>query len=319
MAVIIVTNMEPYDQHIETVESRWLPLSIAAAQGKAGVRAMALVLDSRSIPCCIDHGTAGWQLLVPPAHLESALREVRLYEEANRNWPPTLPVARAFVGSLLPTISVLLLLATFHNLTLIGLAVPGYGQVDLREVGAAHAEQIMQGEWWQAVTALTLHSDWLHLLSNLTIGGVFIVLLCRELGSGLAWSLLLGSGIIGNLLNAAVRSNAHHSLGASTAVFGTVGILAALSTVRYRRFFGQRWFLPLAAGVALLAVLGTEGEHTDVAAHLFGFSAGLLLGVVTEYVVSRTGRPGGLLNIFLGLMSVALVAISWWLAITGGG
>jgi membrane associated rhomboid family serine protease len=318
MAILISSdysaNMESYEQQTEL----WQPLPIVAAQGKAGVRTMALVLDSRSIPCCIDHSAAGWQLLVPPSHLESALREVRLYEEANRNWPPSLPVARAFVGSLLPTISVLILLATFHNLTLIGIAVPGYGQVDLRDVGAAHAEQIMRGEWWQAVTALTLHSDWLHLLSNLTIGGVFIVLLCRELGSGLAWSLLLGSGILGNLFNAVVRSTPHHSLGASTAVFGTVGILAALSTVRYRSFFGQRWFLPLAAGVALLAVLGTEGEHTDVAAHLFGFCAGLLLGVVTEYVVSRVGRPGAVLNSVLGLMSAALVATSWWLAITGG-
>jgi len=275
----------------------------------------ALVLDSRSIPCCVDTTDAGWQLLVPPRHVESALAELRLYEEQNRNWPPAFVVPQSMAQSMLPTISILILLATFHNLTLLGLSLPERGIIDLNELGVAHAADIMNGEWWRAVTALTLHADLPHLLSNLTIGGVFIVLLCRELGSGLAWFLLICSGTFGNLLNAWVQAPTHHSVGASTAVFGTVGILAAISALRHRQYLRQRWFIPLAAGAALLAILGTEGKQTDLGAHLFGFICGIAAGLTAEYLIARYGNPGRRLNVLLAMAGVVIVAVSWWMAL----
>jgi membrane associated rhomboid family serine protease len=277
------------------------------------------VLDSRYIPCCIEAEGNMFRLLVPEYQIESALRELSLYEEANLGWPPALPAARQLVENTLPTVSILLLLAIFHNLTLIGVSLPGHELVNLNSLGVAHAQEITNGQWWRCVTALTLHADMLHLLSNLTIGGIFIVLLCRELGSGLAWSLLLTSGTIGNLINAWLQSPTHHSVGASTAVFGTVGILAAISTVRYRHNLQRRWFIPVAAGVALLAILGTEGKQTDLGAHLFGFITGISLGTVTEFLVARFGRPNAAINALLALGSAVLVAASWWAAITFGG
>lgn len=281
-------------------------------------RSWALVLDSRSIPCCIESDRAGWQLLVPEHHLESARRELGLYEEINQNWPPAVPATRQLVENTLPTVAVLLLLATFHNLTLIGFSIPERGVIDLYELGAAHTASIRDGQWWRLVTALTLHAGPVHLLSNLTIGGIFIILLCRELGSGLAWSLLLASGIIGNLINVWVQSPAHRSVGASTAVFGAVGILAAISMVRYRHHLQRRWFIPVAAGLALLALLGTEGKQTDLGAHLFGFSAGLFSGMAAEFLVGKYGRPGAVLNFLLAALSLALVVAAWWGAIEFG-
>ncbi|MFZ4858529.1 MAG: rhomboid family intramembrane serine protease [Desulfuromonadaceae bacterium] len=274
-----------------------------------------LVLDSRAIPCCIEPIGSDWHLLVPEHQLESACRELQLYEEANRNWPPTLPATRQLVENTLPTVSVLLLLAILHNLTLIGLSLPERGLLDLHGIGTAHAADIRNGLWWQCVTALTLHGDLTHLLSNLAIGGVFIILLCRELGSGLAWSLLLASGTVGNLLNAWVQSPAHRSVGASTVVFGAVGILAAVSMVSDHHHLRRRWFVPVAAGLALLAILGTEGKNTDLGAHLFGFCAGLLTGAGAEFLVGKYGRPGRLLNFLLSLLSGVVVVAAWWAAI----
>jgi membrane associated rhomboid family serine protease len=302
--------------------SSWSPVSLGSAGTvltRQQARTGALVLDSRSIPCCIEATGADWHLLVPEYHQESACRELQLYEEANRNWPPPLPARRQLVENTLPTISVLLFLATFHNLTLIGFSLPDRGIIDLHEIGAAHAADIRSGLWWQCVTALTLHADLTHLLSNLTIGGFFIFLLCRELGSGLAWGLLLASGTVGNLLNAWVQSPAHRSVGASTAVFGAVGILAAVSMARDHHPLSRRWFVPVAAGLALLALLGTEGKNTDLGAHLFGFCAGLLCGVVAEFLMGKYGRPGGLLNFLLALLSGVVVAAAWWAAIAFGG
>lgn len=297
----------------------WCPVSsrFGAALTKNRVRAWALVLDSRSIPCSIKSDGADWQLLVPGKQLESAIRELQLYEEANRNWPPQLPVARQLAENSLATLSVLLLLATFYNLTHMGISLTGQGLLDLNGVGAAHAASIREGEWWRCITALTLHGDLTHLLSNLSIGGIFILLLCRELGSGLAWSLLLASGTFGNLVNAWVQSPAHRSVGASTAVFGAVGILAAISVMR-RDNLRRRWFVPVAAGLALLALLGTEGKNTDLGAHLFGFSFGLLFGMSSEYLIAKRGRPGRAVNFMLALTGAAIVVAAWWVAILFG-
>lgn len=319
--VIIVTFMDISHTQHDADDDSWKPVlpENGAVPTKEQARAWALVLDSRAIPCCIEPDGAEWRLLVPAPQLESARRELRLFEEANHNWPPAPPASRQLIENTLPTVSILLLLATFHNLTLIGLSLPERGILDLYELGAAHAARIGDGQWWRLVTALTLHAGPVHLLSNLAIGGVFILLLCRELGSGMAWSLLLASGAIGNLVNAWVQSPTHRSLGASTAVFGAVGILAAIKLVRYRHNLRQHWITPVAAGLSLLAILGTEGKETDLGAHLFGFGAGVLFGMAAEFLVGKYGRPSGLLNFLLALLSGAVVAGAWWAAIELGG
>jgi membrane associated rhomboid family serine protease len=282
-------------------------------------RQWALVLDSRAVPCLIEARDDGSHLLVPPEEYERALYELGCYIRENRDWPPLPPQARPRLENTLATISVLILLATFHNLTRIDISLPGITSPDWVALGNAQAAKILDGQWWRLVTALTLHADWAHLSSNLAIGGVFVIFLCRELGSGLAWSLLLSAGVLGNLVNACVQSPSHSSVGASTAVFGAVGILAALSLVRNRHQLQRRWPLPVAAALALLAILGTEGKNTDLGAHLFGFVYGGFLGLITEYLVDRRGRPGPVLNVLLALVSVAAVAGAWWMALLQHG
>jgi membrane associated rhomboid family serine protease len=278
----------------------------------------ALVLEARRIPCRAEPSGDGWRLLVPAACREAALKELRLFEEENRHWPPPLPPQHPPTQNSLATLSVLLLLATFHNLTLLDLRLPGLDPIDWVAFGNAHAGKILAGEWWRLFTALTLHSGWLHLLGNLAIGGVFIVRLCRDLGSGVAWSLILASGALGNLLNSFVHSPDHRSVGASTAVFGAVGLIAALGQVRYRRNLLKRWPLPLAAALGILALLGTAGENTDIGAHLFGFAAGFGLGWSAGHLLKKYGRPGRRLNTLLALGSAAAVLAAWAAAMKKG-
>lgn len=312
--------MDLSDKRHDLNSSSWEPLSTGCASSmtRQQARSWALVLDSRSIPCRLEPDGDGWLLLVPAHQLESARRELQLYEEANRDWPPPPPEARQLIDNTLPTVSVLILLATFYNLTLVGLSLPGHGILDLYDLGTAHAGSIRDGQLWRCVTALTLHAGPVHLLGNLTIGGAFIILLCRELGSGLAWSLLLASGSIGNLINAWVQAPAHRSIGSSTAVFGAVGILAAIKLVRYRHNLRQRWFIPIAAGLALLAILGTEGAQTDLGAHLFGFGIGVIFGMAAEYLAGRYGHPGSAANFMLAVLSWSVVVGAWWAAIVCG-
>ena len=317
-------EQEREDQSESTEVWRAIPPEIDEGKGCAALsesRAFlfALVLDARAIPCRIEpHGSA-WQLLVPPGAYPTALQELRLFVAENRHWPPPELPSRPVVENTLATLSVLILLATFHNLTRLDIPLYDHPAPDWIELGSAQAHLIKYGEWWRLITSLTLHADGRHLLGNLAIGGFFVVALGRELGSGLAWCLLLAAGGLGNLINAYAQLPTHRSVGASTAVFAAVGILAALNLVRQRASRQRRWRLPVAAALALLALLGTEGKNTDLGAHLFGFVCGVGLGLATEWLVGRYGRPGPGLNALLALAGVATVGAAWWAALSFGG
>ncbi|MDY7001430.1 MAG: rhomboid family intramembrane serine protease, partial [Thermodesulfobacteriota bacterium] len=164
-----------------------------------------------------------------------------------------------------------------------------------------------------------LHADAAHFLSNAGIGGILMAFLCQELRSGPGWVLFLLSGALGNLINAAVKGAPHTSIGASTGVFGAVGVLSALRAVRDRRLTLRRTFAPIAAGFALLAFLGTGGERTDLGAHVFGFLAGLILGASAGLWVNARGIPSQTANRVLGLMALALPVLAWVAAFSANG
>jgi membrane associated rhomboid family serine protease len=315
---IMAPGQEPED---------WQPLPAhlegltAAILSRRQLHGWSLVLAARNIPWRAERRGFGWQLLVPAAEFARSLQELRQYESENRGWPPAAPQAASLVDNRTTTVWVLAALGAFYNLTRHSIDLAGHHPVDWITLGNAHAGKIMAGQWWRLVTALTLHADWQHLLGNLLIGGIFISRLCRDLGSGPAWLLLLFSGLLGNLVNAWLQDPAHRAVGASTAIFGAVGLLAGISMVRYRHSLRprRRWALPVAAALGLLAMLGTGGGNTDVGAHLFGFLFGLPLGIGAELMIEYRGRPGRALNALLAAAAVGIVGGSWWAALLLGG
>src|SRR5256886_3201472 len=92
--------------------------------------------------------------------------------------------------------------------------------------GSAATDRIVAGEWWRTVTALTLHADASHLLGNAAASVVLVGAVSRELGPGLGLWLVLLAGAGGNALTAVAHSAHHASVGASTAIFGAIRILA---------------------------------------------------------------------------------------------
>jgi membrane associated rhomboid family serine protease len=180
--------------------------------------------------------------------------------------------------------------------------------------GSADSERIVAGEPWRTVTALTLHADLSHLVANVTAGALLATAVCRIVGGGLGAALIVAAGAGGNALNAALQGPAHVSIGASTAVLGAVGLLSGLAFVRTRRSArarGRAW-LPIAAGLALLGMLGSD-PRTDLGAHFFGFVVGIVLGAFAGW--SMSGVPGRGVQRALAVSTAVVVAGSWWLAL----
>src|SRR2546430_9329762 len=54
--------------------------------------------------------------------------------------------------------------------------------------------RMMAGEWWRAVTALTLHADAPHLLGNALASALLVTAVCQQLGPGVGLWLVLLAG-----------------------------------------------------------------------------------------------------------------------------
>lgn len=307
---------------MEIEQLDWVPIPAKLKDGfsahsisKRKLKSWRLVLQARQIPCRTEQVDRSYQLWVPVNHYQNACQELIQYETENQNWPPPPPVERKLHENTASTVWILILLAIFHNVTQHPINLFGHHPVDWIELGNAHAGKILNGEWWRLITALTLHSGFLHLFSNIALGGIFMVRLCRLLGSGRAWFLVLCTGSLGNYLNALVQSPDHRSIGASTAVFGAVGLLATINMLHFRSNLQKSWLMPIAAALGLLALLGASGENTDIGAHLFGFLAGIGLGFVSDFFTRRAELPWGLINKVLAFLSACLVLGAWELAL----
>ena len=147
------------------------------------------------------------------------------------------------------------------------------------------------------MTALSLHSDGGHFFANLVFGTVFGGFLAGRIGlvGGAFWVLVCGA--VANGLNAFCHAGQPQvSVGASTAVFAALGLLAggeACAGWRQRAVcFG--WWWPLGAGLGLLAHLGVGegGGRIDLMGHLLGFVVGLLAGSFWEYSLGGAKGSG---------------------------
>jgi membrane associated rhomboid family serine protease len=183
--------------------------------------------------------------------------------------------------------------------------------------GSAQADLILHGGWWRAVTALTLHADWLHLASNALAGLVFMSAVGRWLGGGLGGILILLTATAGNFLTA-VRHRGHHdSIGASTATFAALGLIAGLQVARrlqLRTRPGYFW-VPIGAGLGLFAMLGV-GAGTDYWSHLLGLGSGIVFGAGWAVLQLRRGwrAPSWPWQFLLATLTIGIIAGSWLIA-----
>jgi membrane associated rhomboid family serine protease len=155
----------------------------------------------------------------------------------------------------------------------------------LLEYGANQGTLVKGGEPWRLLSAIFLHSGWLHLLLN--VGGLWIVgkLLEPEIGWARTIVIFYVSGIVGNLASLVVyQSDPLVGVGASGGLMGMLGCLLLLMIQRKDHPQRARLLRPLLILTAASLALGLIVPGIDNGAHVGGLVAGLLLGLVFSRV-----------------------------------
>ncbi len=285
----------------------------AVSPNEREVNEVAVVHAAAEIRYRIEERPAGWAILTSAADASTSARELREYahenEESRRPFEP-LPVVGVRGGWLTGVVWAVAIVVFHLCVTTWFAAMPWY------ERGASNAAKVLHGEHWRVVTALTLHADFPHVLSNAVACVLFVGVVARWLGPGLASLLVLLAGAGGNAFNAWLYATRHISLGASTATFAAVGLLGALQ-------FGRLWsrapsrrpaWLAIAASLGLFAMLGTSIK-TDVMAHLAGLVAGFVVGIGAAAWMRARKAPGEVAQAVLAGSSAAAVVVCWLAAL----
>jgi rhomboid protease GluP len=275
-------------------------------------REYSLVLESRSIDHEVLESDGIWLLTVAP-HLQVIAYDELTRYLAERSAPRpqsrfVQPFASAGAGVGAVCYAVVLLLASYCA----GLQL---FDTDWYAVGVIDAGPA-RGEWWRAITALTLHADAAHLLSNLFFGSIVGVAIGRLLGPGVAWFAAIAAGSLANTVEMWVAPSSHRALGASTAVFAALGLLTGLAWTERLTFRERKWYrwAPLIAGVCLLTLFGAGGEHVDVLGHFLGFLFGTAAGWLCM-MVGASGSPNLRTQVCFGAATALSICCAWILAI----
>lgn len=237
----------------------------------------ALVVLAMNRDCWVRPEGGQFVLEVDPEDVSPVTHELALYREEQEERSRPIELAGHSMGLEVALIWVaLLVLVYFRQLT--DPAVTGQFLNSSHGVFTGH-------EWWRPFTALFLHADAEHLAGNAAIGGFFGVMVAASFGPWRGWGLILLTGFLGNLLNAWIHfPDPFHSLGASTATFGALGLIVgqalflAWKTHRFRSL--KPLLVPLGVGTGLFSWWGIGGVDTDVTAHLFGAGFGVILGAL---------------------------------------
>jgi len=183
-----------------------------------------------------------------------------------------LPLSRPIVTWALLAIIVVVFIIE----TLLG----GSTEVDvLIRMGAKYTPLIAAGEYWRLFTSMFLHIGVTHLAFN----GYALFVIGTELerleGPGRFLAIYLLSGLFGSLASYALSDSL--AAGASGAIFGIIGALAAFFLVHRERLgaWGSRRLANIGIVIVFNLIWGfSQPGRIDNYAHVGGLLAGLALG-----------------------------------------
>lgn len=283
-------------------------------------RERGLVVAAMDLPYWIEREDGAWVLFVEEnarGQAAAALAEFEAEEQARVHVqkPEPLVIPKLALALTLVAMVIFYRMQTGANPVLI-------------ERGVAVDARILHGEWWRCFTALTLHGSVEHLVSNLGLAVFAFAFAFSRFGTGAGLLGTVLGGALGNLLNAfAHAAKPHASLGSSTALFASLGLLAggelAARLMHRATRTGWQLLVPVGAGLAFLSLYGGAGSNrdgtpimdtgnVDLMAHLFGLVAGVVLGSVLFAAGLRRGARAWVQAVCGGAVIVVLAAA--WMA-----
>jgi rhomboid protease GluP len=297
---------------------------VRAAPDRGQAESMSLVLEALAIPHRVASTEAGFAVLVPPRMVALAIAALDAHDKEVAEGPRReLPVPDH--GPSMAGVAMAVTTIAFFVVSGPRAGADAFGW--FRHGSAIAINIVRDHELWRAVTALTLHADIMHVAGNAVVALLFVTALGRWLGGGIALLATLLAGAAGNLLTAYLYGTSHSSVGASTATFAALGVLAGLQFVRrFRnsrigRF--RRGLLGIAAALGFFAMLGVGdrtdgiGPPVDVVAHITGLGFGILAGLGLGLIIKRPVRTLG--QSLCLLATVGLLSGAWLLAFHSSG
>lgn len=277
-------------------------------------------LSSRNIRYIVDRSGEHPVIWVPKAFAELARRELEacdaeLSRRPRRGW---LRLGEAG-GEAVSLDGLLGYLAVYAGLFRLLLWLASHQLLsDWQSRGCWNREAVLaDGEWWRCLTALTLHADVQHILSNLLFGVFYGAFASARLGLGLSLLLMVGTGAGANALMTQFPNADHSSIGSSTMIYSLLGLLAARHTrLAWRELHREGGhgslarllpWLPLASAVALGALNGAA-PGADVLAHTLGFLTGTVAGGLLE---PDSPSPKARWQWLFGLLAIAMPVLAW--------
>ncbi len=281
---------------------------------KANIDACSLVLSAKNINHrVIKVGVNIYHIEVAERNLLKAEYEISNYEAENKFWPKRPKPSDGFVPAFrAQALLIVGMLALFFGFT------GNWSENSIWfQAGSANSQAILEGgEYYRIITALTLHADIVHLMGNCFLGAILLHYYFHLVGNGIGAAALLASSALANYLNALLHGPGHNSIGFSTAVFATVGLLAVQNFNRHRFSRPLELLMPFMAGAGLLAMLGASGERTDLGAHFFGLFAGLAVGINMMMLNVERFKHNVQLQIILSSGGLFLVINTWMSALS---
>ncbi len=241
-----------------------------------------LVVLAMGEPCWLVPTGGGHGLFVEAGIAEAVVEQLAQFDRESAHWPPKPAAVKRTAPTPAPVSPLVWALAVC------GVFWAQDRRPALTEGWAMDAGAVFDGgEGWRTFTALFLHADLGHLVSNLASGIFVFSVVVSMWGEVRGWLLLAVAATGGNVAAAALSyPEPYRSIGASTAVFAGLGLLTGRAIrAGWRALPAQRWrkaFVPFASGVAVLGLFGAGGVQVDALAHATGFGAGLALGLVAE-------------------------------------
>lgn len=275
------------------------------------VHTYSLVLSAANIPHRIKRVTPQLnEIVVFDEFKEQAEQELRAYELENSDWPPTVRTDRYH-----PDFRAMSVIVAGFLAYIFGQTGDWHHENFWFFHGAGNSTLILQGgEYHRLLTALTLHADLVHLLSNCILGGFVVHFFFGIVGNGIGLLMVFLTGTLANYLNVLAHGGDHNFVGFSTSIFSVIGMLCTINFIDRKGRPLHHMLMPLMSGLALLAFLGSSGPRTDLGGHFFGLVTGLICGNLIRFKVFYKLRSNRLLQWTAGSFTLGALYLAWRLA-----